>query len=123
MGISLRRFDGWEPRQVHEHEYDETGRLIRTVVVRESEWDDDERAWMLGLALREDGECQRCGGDLHETLDYDYKWEPQPPLVCLRCLALAGDRQQYAKHPDRAGMIHRVTKMTRPQPKNRKRRR
>lgn len=76
---------------------------------------------MLGLALREDSECGRCGGDLHETLDYGWKWQPQPPLVCLRCLALAEDRRQYTKHPHRDGMIHRVVKTPRPQPKTRKR--
>lgn len=85
------------------------------MVTRESDWDADARAWALGLALREADECQRCGGDLHETLDYDaWKWEPQPPAVCLRCLALTTDREKYAKHPERAGMIHLVAKKPRP---------
>lgn len=35
------------PREVHYPEYDEAGTLIRTVVVREPEWDQHERALML----------------------------------------------------------------------------
>lgn len=36
---------------MHDHEHDEDGQLVRTVVRRESEWDDDEVSWMLALAL------------------------------------------------------------------------
>jgi hypothetical protein len=93
--MSLRRFDGWEPAEVHEHQY-EDGRLIRTVVTRESEWDEDERAWMLGLALREAAECHRCGGVLAETTDYDFRWIPTPPTVCLKCVALRADEEAHS---------------------------
>lgn len=106
---------------VHEHEYDDDGHLMRTVVVREPEWDADERAWMLGLAAREAAECQRCGGDLVETLDWNYRWEPQPPSVCLRCVALQASEQEHEKHPHHRAMIHRVAKRARPQPKKRRR--
>lgn len=105
---------------MHDHEYDETGRLLRTVVTREPEWDGDERAWMLGLALREHAECHRCGGDLHETLDHEaWKWQPEAPLVCSRCVALDAVARKFEKHPERAGLIHRVAK--RPRPKRQKR--
>lgn len=79
---------------------------------------------MLGLALREASECGRCGGNLVETLDYDYRWVPQPPAVCLRCVSLQNAEKAHAKHPQHAAMIHRVVKAPRPQPKrsNRKRR-
>lgn len=117
----MRRFDGWEPAEVHEHTYD-GDRLIRTVVTRESEWDDDQRAWMLGLAERESAECKRCGGDLTETLDYGWKWEPQPPLVCMRCVGLHHSEEAHKDSPDRAGLIHLVAKKARPTPKNRKKR-
>lgn len=71
--------------------------------------------------MREAAECNRCGGDLAETLDYDFKWTPQPPLVCLRCVALDEDAKKHAKHPMQAGMIHQVAKTLRPKPKPRKR--
>ena len=109
---------------VHEHIYDDqNGRLIRTVVTREPEWDADERAWMLGLAMREASECRRCGGDLAVTTDWAWRWQPQPPIVCLRCLALHHDERAHKDHPQRPGMIHRVTKTPRPQPKKRNRKR
>lgn len=91
-------------------------------MTRESEWNDEERAWMLGLALREAAECRRCGGDLAETLDYAWTWRPQPPLVCLRCVALQAAEQSSGKHPHAAAMIHRVEKAPRPQRKRKRRR-
>lgn len=107
---------------MHEHEVDESGRVVRTIVTREPEWDADQRAWMLGLAMREAEECNRCGGDLTETLDYEkWNWVPQPPAVCLRCLALNKDQEKYAKHPERAGMIYHVAKVPRKQRKPRRR--
>lgn len=78
---------------------------------------------MLGLALREASECRRCGGDLGLTTDWQWKWVPQPPIVCLRCVALHVDEHDHRDHPQRSGMIHRVTKVPRPTPKKRKRRR
>lgn len=105
------------PAEVHEH-YAPDGTLTgTTVVTREPLWDDDSRAWALALQMREDAECRRCGGDLAETLDYEWKWEPQPPVVCLRCVALAADRVAHEKHPERAGMIHMVAKKPRPKRK------
>lgn len=89
---------------------------------REPEWDEQSRTWALALAMREAGECRRCGGDLAETLDYDFKWVPEPPAVCLRCAALQDDEKKQAKHPQHAAMIHRVRKVPRPKPKPRRRR-
>lgn len=72
--------------------------------------------WMLALTLREHVECRRCGGSLTETTDYQWQWQASPPTVCFRCLALAASEQQYHKHPQRAGLIHQVTKQPRPRP-------
>lgn len=72
---------------------------------------------MLGLALRESAECGRCGGDLHETLDYEWKWEPQPPMVCMRCIGLQESQKRNKDHPQHGGMIHMVEKRPRPKPK------
>lgn len=75
---------------------------------------------MLGLADREASECRRCGWDLHETLDYDWRWIPEPPAVCLRCAALAETEKAYQKHPQRAGLIYHVRRAPRPKPKPRR---
>lgn len=45
---------------------------------------------------------------------------PQPPQVCLRCVALSEDAKKHAKHPEHAGMIHQVAKVARPKPRPRK---
>lgn len=83
-------------------------------MTREPEWDADERAWMLGLSQREDAECGRCGGDLHETTDAEtWRWDPQPPVVCLRCVALAAQEEAYKEHHERAGLIYQVRKVLR----------
>lgn len=78
---------------------------------------------MLGLKLREDAECRRCGGDLAETTDWEWSWKPAPPIVCLRCVALAADEQTHAKSPYRAGLIHQVNKQQRPKIRKRTRKR
>ena len=115
--MPLPVFDGAPSTEVHEH-YDAAGNLTgRTVVTRESDWDADARAWAIGLLMREAAECKRCGGDLNETLDYEWKWEPQDPLVCLRCVGLQEAQKRSKDHPQRGGMIHRVEKRHRPQPK------
>lgn len=58
--MSEKRILGWEPTETHRHVYDEAGRLVRTTVTRESEWDDMERAKMLALADYEANLCD-CG--------------------------------------------------------------
>jgi hypothetical protein len=91
-------------------------------VIREPEWDDESRSWALALALREELECRRCGGDLVETTNYDNKFLPLDPLVCLNCISLRQSEKDYAKHPHAAGMIHRTKRVDRPKPKSRSRR-
>ena len=92
--------------------------MVRTVVAREVEWDDDERAWMLGLAAREAAECRRCGGDLAETTDHERnRYVPDKPVVCLRCVALHQAEKAHEKSPERVGMIHRTQRQDRPQRK------
>lgn len=61
LGISLKRFYGWEPRTAYEYDGD---RLAASVV--EQEWDEDERAWMLALGLYRDLLCPVCGGPADE---------------------------------------------------------
>ena len=108
--------------EVHEH-YDADGNPTGTTVVTRPGWDEDSRAWALALALREDNECRRCGGDLVETLDYErWKFEPLPSAVCLRCLALVQSRETHQKHPEAAGMIHLAVKKPRPPRRKPKRR-
>lgn len=43
LGISPRRWQGWEPAEVSSLEYDDQGRLTRIITVREPEWSAHDR--------------------------------------------------------------------------------
>jgi hypothetical protein len=98
VGISPRRFDGWEPAEVAEHEYDAAGRLVRSVTRREPEWDDDQRALLLGLAAYEEQVCAGCGGWLPDTTDRDADdgYTVDAPTRCHRCTAIGHAAKRYA---------------------------
>lgn len=58
--MTLREFDGWTPREIHE-QFDPNGRLIgTTIVTREAAWDDEQRAAALALAEYKSTLCS-CG--------------------------------------------------------------
>lgn len=56
----------------------------------ESEWDAEQRGWMLALADYEATRCQGCGGDVHETFDVtnQFAWHVDAPWQCHRCAAI-----------------------------------
>lgn len=94
----MRRLYGWEPRTVTTVERDQDGRVSRTVAVREVEWDDEQRAWMLALAEVEAQECPGCGGHLPGTTRPGVEFDTTHPTRCKRCEALgirAKNVQQY----------------------------
>jgi hypothetical protein len=74
---------GWEPEERHEH-YDVEGNLTGfTIVTREAEWDDRQRARMEALSIYESGVCE-CG--FHESLATDkanvFTFETRSCPVC-----------------------------------------
>jgi hypothetical protein len=72
LGISVKRFSGWEPAETTTVvDRDDAGRPARWVTTRESEWDVQQQAEMLALALYRAGLCHRCGGELAETTSAD----------------------------------------------------
>lgn len=104
LGIALKRFEGWEPRTETVHEYDSQGRLIRSVTTTETEWDEQETAWMLALAEYEADTCSGCNGRLSQTTIPEgdpeaITWDVPPPVRCHRCTALAVARDQHEKTP------------------------
>lgn len=69
-GVSPRRFDGWEPDEIHEH-YDAEGNLTgRTRVIREAEWNDEARGRAIRLAEYEASLCL-CGCGLPVEVAHD----------------------------------------------------
>lgn len=107
LGISYKRLQGWEPAEETTFEYDDAGRVARTVTIREVEWDDTERGWMVGLDLMErqvearkaEGRCAVCGGpaELCQNPEYQFSWVPELPVVCYRSEARLRAMLPYKK--------------------------
>jgi hypothetical protein len=95
--VSLKRFLGWEPKTLVEHEYD-NGVLVRSVHTVEVEWDEEQRAWMQALAELDQQSCAGCGGFLPHTTDITMSdgYVADHPLRCHRCEALAIRRKSLA---------------------------
>jgi len=96
--VSLSRFYGEEPDTTTTYEYDDDGRLISSVSVRDPEWSDQDRGIAAALFDIEAARCPGCGGDLTETTvetpgrgwDVEHK-------KCFRCEALHGVKDTYHK--------------------------
>jgi hypothetical protein len=66
LGVSTRRFEGWEPKQTTRvTEWTPDGRPAVWVTEPEPEWNRRERSLMLALALWEGQLCRKC----HEHLE------------------------------------------------------
>jgi len=102
LGISVKRFMGWEPTRIVDYEYDDGGRLLRSVETTEAEWDGEQRAWMQALADLQGQLCSGCGGYLEDTLRPDVEYVADHPLRCHKCEALEIRRDQIretVRHP------------------------
>ncbi|HTI26189.1 MAG TPA: hypothetical protein VL652_34690 [Kutzneria sp.] len=63
----------------------------------EIEWDEQERAWMLALALYRERTCDGCGRDLAETTEHDAEaYRVSPPHRCGACTAIEISQDAYA---------------------------
>jgi hypothetical protein len=84
--VSLREFDGWTPARETVHEYDDDGRLARSVERAESPWDDEQRGWMVAYAEWEATRCPLCGGDPDEcSSEGSYgRWKTGPVRRCQK---------------------------------------
>lgn len=111
LGISPRRFDGWEPREHTTITYDAEGRVVEMVTTRESEWDDEDRGLLYALEDYEADLCPGCGHPLSQSLHREGVPDPvyqAAYAVCLGCVAkeraqkAADDHDQKLDHPRRA---------------------
>lgn len=105
LGISLKRFRGWEP--VTHYTY-ELGKLVSSVP--DVEWDDQEHGWMVALAQYRDTRCPRCNGDLVTTTASENEdcFVHEPPLVCFKCVAFSRVHELYADEPHPQSLIYLV---------------
>jgi hypothetical protein len=102
LGVSLRRWYGWEPVTVSTVTADGVTRTTR-----EAEWDDDDRAWVLALLDVESQRCPGCGGHLPDTTrpEHDGAYDAGPPVRCFRCTALHARQEQYRDDPHHAAQV------------------
>jgi len=86
------------------YEYDEQGRMTRSVSRSEAEWDQDQRDMVLALTEAERGECAGCGQPLGESTDPENegRYRVDPPTRCHGCNALqiAYEKAKDYKHPE-----------------------
>jgi hypothetical protein len=103
-GISLKRFDGWEPATFYHHE---RGRLVSSTP--EVEWDEQEQGWALAYQMYRDSLC-RCGGYLPDTTNprNEGRYRPLLPIQCHHCLALAQSEETYRDEPHPMTLIHQA---------------
>ncbi|GGM27187.1 hypothetical protein GCM10011608_09960 [Micromonospora sonchi] len=125
--MSLRRFDGWEPREYTEvTAWDEQGRPLRWITRREPEWDPRERGWMLALDWHESSLCRKCGQPLAECTDpandpdnpaSERMYVAEPPTECFSCKVLVkADEKWHKDSPETSGfVIHTAALVDRPQ--------
>lgn len=111
--MSWGRWLGSEPAEVTTYEYDDDGRLIRSTTVRESEWDDESRAYAEALVDLEQTSCPGCGQPLDECLSDRHPPGTEPFTVyqvdksrCLSCTAIDIEREQLAKGSYRPRGVH-----------------
>jgi len=113
LGVSLKRFTGWEPRQVTKVlSWTSDGKPAVWETRVEPEWDSYERSLMLALDWWESGLCQRCGHHLDETTDPDTDpdnpaakrtWLADGPYECFACKTLYQAEKKWGKEaPDTA---------------------
>ena len=101
--MSPRRFLGWAPQVTTVHEYDDAGRMVRSVTTSEAEWDDDARDAAVALAAYEADLCPGCRQPLAETTDpaREDRYTAGLAVRCHRCTATerAGEKYQDSPQP------------------------
>lgn len=109
---------------------DDDGQLIGELHTPDVEWDEQQRGWILGLAVWDATRCRRCGANLIESTnplnDPDNRmggtghYVPVPPTCCFSCMAVAESEASMRGTPDRAGhkhpeaLMHRAELVPRP---------
>lgn len=98
MGISHKRFLGWEPTTIYT--YDDAGRLIESVP--EPEWDESQRDAMIALQrYRETEQCPKCGGPkwVCQSAEAESAYEAGDPVRCHITTAILRAQKDYSEGP------------------------
>lgn len=111
--MSLKRFDGWEPKKVTRVTRWHEGQAAEWETVTEPEWDSRERRWMLALQVYESTLCGKCGQPLDETTDPNtdpdrpestQKWVAQGPTECFCCKAMVRAEKKLSEDENSGGI-------------------
>lgn len=75
----------------------------------ESEWDDEQQAWMIALATRR-ADLHVCGQPLSESADpaNEGRYEAELPVRCHACTAMEIKQQDYQQTPQPSALLWRV---------------
>lgn len=79
-------FDGRELVEETVHEYDDQGRLVRSVTTREAMWTELDQAKILALGMYRATLCPSCHRPMDECQSYN-GWEPEFKVDVARCHA------------------------------------
>ena len=76
--------------------------LVRSVTTREVEWDEEQQAWMLALAIYRRDQCGKCGSYLPEStaFDMDDAYEAVGPFLCGGCQAVGRAYDTHIKETE-----------------------
>lgn len=101
LGISPKRLDGWEPREVTVHHRNRRGQITRSVTTREAEWDPHQRGLVLALQMYESLVHGPCGHYLPDSTaaDADGRYHVDAPTRCHACTAQARAFKQHLDSP------------------------
>ncbi|MCC5574472.1 hypothetical protein IMZ11_02300 [Microtetraspora sp. AC03309] len=93
---------GRELRSVTTYEYDDDGRLVRSVTVHENPWDAQNVGWAVAKMAEDADRCPGCRMSLSETTamrdgEPAHSYHVDIPRVCRACEALAKRQDSYAK--------------------------
>lgn len=101
--MSPSRLDGWEPAETSTFEYDDAGRVVRVVTVREAEFSAEDVEWLLASRRRSRIPRGSHGVPLAEATNptFQYDWEVGLPVTDFVHKKLAAAKEAYRKqYPD-----------------------
>jgi len=100
---------GRQRKSVTTYEYDENGRLVRSVTVHDPEWTEEDYGWAAAEESNRAALCPGgCGHPLEETIDPDIEWEAPLPVVCFACRTLAKRQAEYQRPDVEPGHLFHV---------------
>ncbi|WP_123661585.1 hypothetical protein [Actinocorallia herbida] len=109
-GVPRSRWLGREPRTVTTYEYDDGGRLLRSVTETEPLWTDEDRGWAEALAHFEADECKGCGQPLSESTEASAEgaYDAPLPLRCHACTAVSIQQDAASKNAHPTALLYEV---------------